>query len=66
MIASEWLLHRSPNPVFTVAREGLTIAGWVAMWRPMEIYLYSWWPVQRRGKIFAKMSRMKVEVQSQP
>ena len=26
-------------------REGFTIAGWVAMWRPMEIYLYEWWPL---------------------
>jgi len=23
-------------------REGLTICGWVAMWRPLEIFLYSW------------------------
>ena len=60
---SEWLLHRSPHPVLTMVREGLTIGGWVAMWRPMEIYLYSWWPLQRRGRIFAKMSQMKVEVQ---
>ena len=25
-----------------VLRESLTIAGWVAMWRPMQIYLYDW------------------------
>ena len=43
-------------------REGLTIAGWVAMWRPMQIYLYDWWPVRRRGRIYAKMSRMRVDV----
>jgi len=63
---SEWLLHRSPNTVMTMAREGLTIGGWVAMWRPMEIYLYSWWPLRRRGRIFEKMSRMKVAVQHRP
>ncbi|HEY8966337.1 MAG TPA: hypothetical protein VIM58_07835 [Candidatus Methylacidiphilales bacterium] len=42
--------------------EGLTIAGWVAMWRPMEIYLYEWWPLRRRGAIFDKLSRVPVEV----
>ena len=63
---SEWLLPRSSHPVLTMAREGLTIGGWVAMWRPMEIYLYSWWPLQRRGRIFEKMSQMKVEVQLRP
>jgi hypothetical protein len=49
-----------------VAREGLTIAGWVAMWRPLQIYLYDWWPLRRRVKIFEKMERMKVEIIRQP
>ena len=46
----------------SLARESLTIAGWVAMWRPMQIYLYDWWPLRRRGKLYMKLSRMKVEV----
>lgn len=45
-----------------VARESLTIAGWVAMWRPMEIYLYDWWPLQRRGRIYEKLGQMPVEL----
>ena len=44
-----------------VLRESLTIAGWVAMWRPMQIYLYDWWPLRRRGRLYKKLSRMKVE-----
>ena len=44
------------------AAEGLTIAGWVAMWRPMQIYLYDWWPVRRRQRHFAKLAAMHVEV----
>ena len=46
----------------SILRESLTIAGWVAMWRPMEIYLYDWWPLRRKSKIFAKLSHMPVEV----
>ena len=45
-----------------IARESLTIAGWVAMWRPMQIYLYDWWPLRRRGQLYLKLSQMKVEV----
>lgn len=45
-----------------VGRESLTIAGWVAMWRPMQIYLYDWWPLRRRGQIYKKLSHMPVEV----
>ena len=48
-----------------VAREGLTIVGWVAMWRPLEIYLYDWWPVLRRSRVFEKLGEMKVEIHRQ-
>jgi hypothetical protein len=51
-----------PGTLSEVGREGLTIAGWVALWRPMEIYLYDWWPLLRRQKILKKLSRMPVEV----
>ncbi len=45
-----------------VMRESLTIGGWVAMWYPLEIYLYRWWPLRRTGRIFRKLSEMPVEV----
>ncbi len=56
------LLRPQSGAATGVLRESLTIAGWVAMWRPMQIYLYDWWPLARRGRIFEKMSRMKVEI----
>jgi hypothetical protein len=45
-----------------ILREGLIIGGWVAMWRPMEIFLYEWWPLLRKGRLYQKLSRMHVEV----
>jgi hypothetical protein len=33
------------GPVREILREGLVITGWVAMWRPLEILLYDWWPM---------------------
>ena len=56
------LLGREAGTWAAVARESLTIAGWVAMWRPMQIYLYDWWPVRRRSRIYAKLSHMPVQV----
>jgi hypothetical protein len=46
----------------SIAREGLTIGGWVAMWRPMEIYLYDWWPLWRRMALQRRLGTMKVDV----
>jgi hypothetical protein len=45
-----------------VLSESLTIAGWVAMWRPMQMYLYDWWPLRQTERIYAKLGRMPVEV----
>ena len=56
------LLAQLGGPLSLLLRETLAIAGSVAMWRPMEIYLYEWWPLRRRGQIFDKMSRMSVEI----
>ncbi len=45
-----------------VLRQSLLIGGWVAMWQPMQIYLYGWWPLRRRRLIYGKLARMPVEV----
>ena len=34
-----------------ILRESLVIAGWVAMWRPMEVFLYDWWPIREERKL---------------
>jgi len=49
-------------PGWGIMRESLTIAGWVAMWHPMELYLYGWWPLRRAGRIYSKLSRVPVEI----
>ncbi len=62
LVISEMLIKLSGNPMISVLRESLTIGGWVAMWRPMETYLYAWRPLHRRNSVFTRMSRMKVEL----
>jgi len=41
---------------------GLHIVGWVAMWRPLEIYLYDWWPVRSDQRLLERLARMKVRL----
>jgi hypothetical protein len=47
-----------------ILREGLIILGWVAMWRPLDVYLYRWWPVHCLGRIYQGLSRMPVEIKT--
>lgn len=65
LILELWLLRTGSAPP-SFLKEGLTIAGWVAMWKPLEIYLYEWWPLRRRGRTFEKLSRMPVQVRLGP
>lgn len=62
LVISHVLLGNRLSTEADITRESLTIAGWVAMWRPMEVYLYDWWPLRRRALLFRRLSRMPVEV----
>ncbi|MBK9162047.1 MAG: hypothetical protein IPM27_10895 [Nitrosomonadales bacterium] len=47
---------------YNIARESLTIIGWVAMWRPMEIFLYAWWPIRRQISLYEKLAEARIHV----
>lgn len=64
LVLSKVVLGYQSGAWAVVTREGLTIVGWVAMWRPMQIYLYDWWPLRRREHIFEKLSHMPVEIEA--
>jgi hypothetical protein len=57
------LLTLGSGPIEAVLAEGLLIAGWVALWRPIEIYLYDWWPWRRRLRVYRRLAEIEVEIQ---
>ena len=56
------LANRLQIPGASIVETSLTIAGWVAMWHPMDVFLYGWWPLRRAGKVYRKLSAIPVEV----
>jgi hypothetical protein len=40
----------------------LEIGGWVAMWRPLEIFLYEWWPIVADTRLLRRLGAMEVRV----
>jgi hypothetical protein len=42
--------------------ESMLIGGWVAMWRPLEIFLYDWWPIRAEARLFDRLSAMPVRL----
>jgi hypothetical protein len=45
-------------------QEGLIIIAWVANWKPMEIFLYDWWPVLRTRNLYRRLAKAKVEMRA--
>lgn len=47
-------------------RDSLVIGGWVAMWRPMEVFLYDWWPILAEARRYDRLAEMPVQIQYAP
>lgn len=61
-LGSNLLAHFATGTVGKMVKETVMIGGWVAMWRPMEIFLYDWWPLRRKRLDLARLRDMSVQV----
>lgn len=50
------------TPFKRLAEESFLILGWVANWRPLEIFLYDWWPLARKRDLYRRLSEAAVEL----
>jgi hypothetical protein len=46
----------------TLLHESLLIGGWVAMWKPLEIFLYDWWPLVGERRLYTRLSRIQIQI----
>jgi hypothetical protein len=45
-----------------IVRESPTIGGWVSMWRPLEVFLYDWWPIRHEARLSDRLASMPVRI----
>jgi len=62
MLASQLVEATGREPLLDLLREGILIGGWVAMWRPLEILLYDWWPVRAERQLHERLRDAEIEV----
>jgi hypothetical protein len=55
-----------PPPLNKVLEESLIIFGWVANWKPIETFLYDWWPIVRRRNLYQRLANAQVELRPTP
>jgi hypothetical protein len=51
-----------PPMVQTMLGNRLVIAGWVALWRPIDLLLYEPWLLRREAQILRAIAGMKITV----
>jgi len=62
-VSNHWLSSAS---LAQVLHQSMLIGGWVAMWRPMEIFLYDWWPLAAQIRLFRRLAAMQVHIVGPP
>jgi hypothetical protein len=41
-------------------RDGISVFGWVANWRPAQILFYDWWPLRRNRNLYRRLATAEV------
>lgn len=63
LFASQMARTAIPSvPLARAVEESLIIVGWVANWKPIETFLYDWWPVKRRRDLYRRLSQATIEI----
>jgi hypothetical protein len=55
-----------PGFLRTVLSEGLTVIGWVALWHPVEAFLYDPIPLRRENGVYRRLQQMDIAVLPRP
>lgn len=58
--AASRLIGESDYTLVQIAHDGLSVLGWVAMWKPLNIFLYEWWPVRRERRACQRLAEATV------
>ena len=59
---AQLILQGGGGGLSRVLHESLLIGGWVAMWRPLEVFLYDWWPIRADVRLFHRLAVMPVRI----
>jgi hypothetical protein len=62
-LAIQYLNVTETSPAFVrLLEQSLLILGWVANWRPLEIFLYDWLPIRRQVVLLQRIAAAQVTV----
>jgi len=51
------------GPLASTIAESFLLVGWVANWKPIETFLYDWWPLKRRRDLYHRLAAAEVMIE---
>ncbi|MDG0818138.1 hypothetical protein [Bdellovibrio svalbardensis] len=46
----------------TSLREGVVIFGWVSLWKPLEVFLFDWYPIYDKIRLYRKIFASQINI----
>lgn len=60
-----YVLRQQPESIMiNMVKETIYLLELVSMWRPVQIFLYEWWPYIELKNIYLKLAKIKVVIQA--
>jgi hypothetical protein len=54
--------YSNSYPAAHLIATALEVTGWVAMWEPVNVFLFQLWPIVKQRKVYEKIGRMDLEI----
>jgi hypothetical protein len=48
--------------LITLVHDTVVISAWVALWHPVSIFLYDWWPISAQAKLFDRLAQSDMKL----
>lgn len=45
-----------------ILREGLVIFGWVSVWKPIELFMFDWYPLYEMRRLFIRLQSAEIDL----
>lgn len=61
--AAQSIVVPQPPGAIGILREGVVIFGWVSIWKPIEFFLYDWYPLFEEIRFYKKLLITEIDIQ---
>lgn len=62
LIGESITMMANAGPYVRIIADSAVIGAWVALWHPINIFLFDWWPIRRRAALYDRLAGADVAI----